>query len=87
MTDERERWALILGASSGMGEATSRALAARGYRILGVHLDFRAAIAHVDEVKEAIAAAGSEAHVGALQECRCRSDAAPPRSAPRGFRR
>jgi len=27
MTDDRERWALILGASSGMGEATSIALA------------------------------------------------------------
>ena len=26
MTDDRERWALILGASSGMGEATARAL-------------------------------------------------------------
>src|SRR5579862_4253634 len=61
MTDERERWALILGASSGMGEATSRALAAAGYRILGVHLDFRAALAHVEEVKAAIAAVGSEA--------------------------
>jgi NAD(P)-dependent dehydrogenase (short-subunit alcohol dehydrogenase family) len=42
MTDDRERWALILGASSGMGEATSLALAAAGYRIVGVHLDFRA---------------------------------------------
>jgi enoyl-[acyl-carrier protein] reductase III len=61
MTDERERWALILGASSGMGEATSRALAAKGYRILGVHLDFRAALPHVEEVKAAIGAAGSEA--------------------------
>ena len=58
MTDERERWALILGASSGMGEATSRALAAQGYRILGVHLDFRAALGHVEEVKAAIAEAG-----------------------------
>ena len=27
MTDDRERWALILGASSGMGEATGLALA------------------------------------------------------------
>ncbi len=61
MTDDRERWALILGASSGMGEATSLALAADGYRIVGVHLDFRAGLAHVEEIKAAIAAAGSEA--------------------------
>ena len=45
MTDDRERWALILGASSGMGEATALALAAAGYKIAGVHLDFRAALA------------------------------------------
>ena len=61
MTDDRERWALILGASSGMGEATALALAARGYKIVGIHLDFRAALAHVEEVKAGIAAAGSEA--------------------------
>jgi enoyl-[acyl-carrier protein] reductase III len=61
MSDDRERWALILGASSGMGEATALALAAAGYRIAGVHLDFRAALPHVEEVKARIAAAGSEA--------------------------
>jgi enoyl-[acyl-carrier protein] reductase III len=61
MTDDRERWALILGASSGMGEATALALAANGYNIIGVHLDFRAALAHVEEVKAAIGAAGGEA--------------------------
>src|SRR3954452_25554422 len=61
MTDDRECWALILGASSGMGEATSLALAAAGYRIAGIHLDFRAGLTHVEEVKAAIAAAGSEA--------------------------
>ncbi len=61
MTDDRERWALILGASSGMGEATSIALAKAGYNICGIHLDFRAAIAHVDEVKAAISATGQEA--------------------------
>jgi len=61
MADDRERWALILGASSGMGEATSLALARAGYRICGIHLDFRAALAHVEEVKAGIVAAGSEA--------------------------
>jgi len=61
MSDDRERWALILGASSGMGEATARALAAAGYRICGIHLDFRAGLTHVEEVKAAIEAAGSEA--------------------------
>ena len=61
MTDDRERWALILGGSSGMGEATALALARNGYRIIGIHLDFRAALAHVEEVKAGIEAAGSEA--------------------------
>ena len=61
MTDDRERWALILGGSSGMGEATARALAKAGYNICGIHLDFRAALAHVEEVKAAVEAAGSEA--------------------------
>ena len=59
MTDDRERWALILGASSGMGEATALALARAGYRICGIHLDFRAGLQHVEEVKSAIEAAGS----------------------------
>jgi enoyl-[acyl-carrier protein] reductase III len=61
MTDDRERWALILGASSGMGEATAITLAEAGYRICGIHLDFRAALAHVEEVRARIEAAGSEA--------------------------
>ena len=61
MADERERWALILGGSSGMGQATAITLARAGYKICGIHLDFRAALAHVEEVKAEIAAAGSEA--------------------------
>jgi NAD(P)-dependent dehydrogenase (short-subunit alcohol dehydrogenase family) len=61
MTDDRERWALILGGSSGMGEATSLALAQAGYNICGIHLDFRAALAHVEEVKAKIEAGGVQA--------------------------
>jgi NAD(P)-dependent dehydrogenase (short-subunit alcohol dehydrogenase family) len=60
MADSRERWALILGASSGMGEATARALAAAGYNIAGIHLDFRAALQHVEELKADLEKAGAQ---------------------------
>ena len=61
MTDARQPWALILGASSGFGEATAKALAAAGYDIAGVHLDRRQGMAHVDEIKADIAGHGREA--------------------------
>jgi enoyl-[acyl-carrier protein] reductase III len=60
MADAREPWALILGASSGMGEATARALAAAGDNVCGVHLDFRAALGHVEELKADLAKTGRE---------------------------
>ncbi len=56
-----ERWALILGASSGFGEATARALAAEGYSILGVHLDRRSTLPHVQEIVETIQSTGRRA--------------------------
>lgn len=48
------RWALILGASSGFGEACVRALAAAGYDIAGVHLDRKAGLEHVKEIQAEI---------------------------------
>jgi len=54
-------WALILGASSGFGEAAARALATRGLDICGVHLDRRAGMTHVGEIAAAIHAEGREA--------------------------
>jgi NAD(P)-dependent dehydrogenase (short-subunit alcohol dehydrogenase family) len=47
---EFRRWALILGASSGFGEACARGLAKAGYNIFGVHLDRRAGLEHVAEI-------------------------------------
>jgi NAD(P)-dependent dehydrogenase (short-subunit alcohol dehydrogenase family) len=58
MNDKRERWALILGASSGFGAAAGRSLAAAGYGIVGVHLDLRGTIAAAQAVRDEIAATG-----------------------------
>lgn len=51
---EKRPWALILGASSGFGEAAALELARNGYDIFGVHLDRRAGLKHVEELKEKI---------------------------------
>jgi len=56
-----QRWALILGASSGFGEAASRRLAEAGYPIFGVHLDRRQGLAHVDEIVRHVEGAGVRA--------------------------
>jgi enoyl-[acyl-carrier protein] reductase III len=55
------RWALILGASSGFGEACARALAEAGYDIFGVHLDRRAGLKHVEALKSDLEATGRKA--------------------------
>ncbi len=56
--DRRERWALILGSSSGFGAATAIALARDGYGIIGVHLDMRSGLAAAEEVRQTIEASG-----------------------------
>ena len=66
MTDEATRitlrgWALILGASSGFGEATSLALARAGLDIFGVHLDRRSTLGNVERIVGEIRALGREA--------------------------
>ena len=52
------RWALILGASSGFGAATARALASAGMHIFGVHLDMKATLHRAEQVVADIEALG-----------------------------
>ncbi|MGA2629181.1 MAG: SDR family NAD(P)-dependent oxidoreductase, partial [Terriglobia bacterium] len=54
------RWALIVGSSSGFGEAVARELAREGLNIFGVHFDRRSSMDHVNEVIGALRAAGRE---------------------------
>jgi len=55
------RWALILGASSGFGEAASLELARQGMNICGVHLDRRATLENADRIVGEIRKSGSKA--------------------------
>ena len=54
-------WALILGASSGFGEAVGSFLARAGCHIIGVHLDRRATLGNVERIQNEIKAFGREA--------------------------
>src|SRR5206468_2555546 len=54
-------WALVLGASSGFGEASSIALARAGLDIFGVHLDRKATLTNVERIVATIEGLGRQA--------------------------
>ncbi len=55
------KWAVVLGASSGFGEAASLALAEAGLNIFGIHLDRKATIANAERIQSEIKAKGRQA--------------------------
>src|SRR5512142_1120426 len=56
-----ERWALILGASSGFGAACTRALADAGFNIFGAHFDLKTTLPRALQVKADVEALGRKA--------------------------
>ena len=62
MSDQMSGWTLVLGASSGFGEAASLALARAGMHVFGVHLDRKTTLANVERIVKEIQGMGREAH-------------------------
>lgn len=56
--DNRNYWALILGSSSGFGEAAAIKLAEDGFNIIGIHLDRQVTLPHVKEITAKISSFG-----------------------------
>jgi NAD(P)-dependent dehydrogenase (short-subunit alcohol dehydrogenase family) len=61
LSNIKGRWAVVLGASSGFGEATSLQLAQSGVNIIGVHLDRKSTLPHAEEVIQKIRSLGVKA--------------------------
>jgi enoyl-[acyl-carrier protein] reductase III len=59
--ENKNFWALILGASSGFGERVALKLAEDGFNIAGVHLDRQATVHNVERIKKYIESRGSKA--------------------------
>ena len=60
-TEPSSGWAVVLGASSGFGEACSLALARAGWDVFGVHLDRKATQANADRIAGEIRGGGRRA--------------------------
>ena len=60
--DKNKDYALILGASSGFGEAVSMELASIGFNIIGIHMDRGAGLKKAQQIVNKIENLGVEAH-------------------------
>lgn len=58
--DLQNEWALILGSSSGFGEATARRLAKEGMNILGVHFDRKSEMDRIEGLVDDLQNDGAE---------------------------
>jgi enoyl-[acyl-carrier protein] reductase III len=61
MSENNKLWAIILGASSGFGEAAAIQLAKDGYNIIGIHLDRQATMPNVEKIIKTIQSSGVKA--------------------------
>lgn len=57
---EKKQYALILGISSGFGQAVARELAAKGINIYGVHMDTGTGKKRAEEIRDSLLATGVE---------------------------
>ncbi len=59
-SDNQNYWAVILGASSGFGEAAAVKLAEDGYNIFGIHLDRQVTMPNVEKITKIIESHGAK---------------------------